>query len=123
MKPLTSSSASQLLERIEYATNGELRSVNMKDPTTFTITFSVQDKSREFDWINILFEIHGVHDARFIDDDKFSFINMNDGITILFENDNCGLLFGHYRSLASANDSVMYVIGKSIKYEELPFSE
>jgi len=123
MKPLTSSSASQLLKRIEYATNGELRSVNMKDPTTFTITFSVQDKSREFDWINILFEIRGVHDARFIDDDKFSFINMNDGITILFENDNCGLLFGHYSSLASAKDSVMYVIGKSIKYEELPFSE
>lgn len=123
MKPLSSSSASQLLERIEYAKGGELRFIDMKDPTTFTITFSVQDRNREFDWINIVFEISGIHDARFIDDDKFIFVDMSEGISVLFENDDCGLLFGDYSSLASANDAVMYIIGKSIKYEELPFSE
>lgn len=123
MKPLSSSSASELLERIEYAKDGELRSINMKDPATFTVTFSVQDKNRDFDWINIVFEISGIYDARFIDDDKFRFADMSDGITILFENDDCGLLFGNYGSLATANDSVMYMIGKFIKYEELPFSE
>ncbi len=123
MKPLTAANASALLERIEYAKDGELRSIIMKDPTTFTVTFSVQDKNRGFDWINIAFEISDIHDARLIDDSKFNFIDMSDGVSILFEDGDCGFVFGNYRSLASANDSVMYLIGKSIKYEELPFSE
>ena len=123
MKPLTTSTAPALLERIEYAKDGELRSIIMKDPTTFVVTFSVQDKNRGFDWINIAFEISGMHDARLIDDSKFNFVNMSDGVSVLFEGSDCGFIFGNYSSLASANDSVMYLIGKSIKYEELPFSE
>jgi len=123
MRPLTPSSASDLSERIENAKDGELRSIVMQDPTTFTVTFSVQDKSRGFDWINIAFEMCGVHDARLLDDKKLSFVDMSDGVSLLFEEGDCGLLFGAYHSLDSTDDAMMYLIGKSIKYEELPFSE
>lgn len=123
MRPLTASNTSTLIERIDHAKDGELRSIIMKDPTTFTVTFSVQDKNRGFDWINLALEVSSVHDARLIDDSKFNFVDMSDGVSILFEGDDCGLVFGSYNSLTSANDSVMYLIGKSIKYEELPFSE
>ncbi len=123
MRPLISSSASILLERIEHTKGGELRSIIMQDPTTFTLTFSVQDRNRGFDWINIAFEISGIYDARLIDDKKLAFVDMSDGVSILFEDSECGLLFGDYRSLDSAADSVIYMLGDSIKYEELPFSE
>ncbi len=123
MKPLTATNASALLERIESVQGGELRSIIMKDPTTFVITFSVQDKNRGFDWINIAFEISSVHDARLIEDSKFNFVDMGDGVSILFDGDDCGLAFGNYDSLVAAGDSIMYLIGKSIKYEEQAFSE
>lgn len=123
MRPLTASSTSSLMERIENVKDGELRSIVMKDPTTFTLTFSVQDKNRGFDWLNIAFEISGIYDARLIDDKKLAFVDMSDGVSIVFEDSECGLLFGYYRSLDSAADSVIYMLGDSIKYEELPFSE
>ena len=123
MKPLLKNSSSALLERIENARGGELRSITMIDPTTFKLTFSVQDKNRGFDWINIAFEISGVHEARLIDDSKFAFVDMSDGITVVFENGECAVIFGAYASMENINDAVMYMIGKSIKYEELPFSE
>ncbi len=111
------------MERIEDVKGGELRSIVMKDPTTFTLTFSVQDKNRGFDWLNIAFEISGIYDARLIDDKKLAFVDMSDGVSIVFEDSECGFLFGDYRSLDSAADSMMYILGDSIKYEELPFSE
>lgn len=95
----------------------------MKDPLTCVLTFSVQDKNRGFDWINIVFEINGVHDARLLEDDKLAHIDMRDGVSILFEEGGCGLLFGEYNRLAAHDDAVVYILGTAMKYQELPFSE
>lgn len=122
MKPLTQTDANRLLERIDHARGGELRSVKMHDPATFHLTFSVQDRNREFDWVDITFEVSGVSDARLIDEDKLSFVDMDQGISILFEDGQCAIAIGSYRTLTSVSDAAMYLVGTSMKYGESAFS-
>jgi hypothetical protein len=122
MKPLTQNNAKALLERIDGARGGELRSVIMVDPATFRVTFSVQDRNREFDWVDITFELSGVSDARLIDDDKLDYVDMDEGITVLFENGKCVVAIGDYKTLTSVSDAAMYLVGTSIKYGESAFS-
>lgn len=122
MKPLNQNNAKQLLERIDSAKGGELRSITMLDPTTFRVTFSVQDRNREFDWVDITFEVSGVSDARLTDDDKLDFVDMDEGISLLFENGQCAVAIGDYRSLTSVSDAPMYLMGTSMKYGESSFS-
>jgi hypothetical protein len=122
MKPLTANNARALLDRIDAARGGELRSITMLDPTTFRVTFSVQDRNREFDWVDITFELTGVSDARLTDDDKLDLVDMDEGITVMFENGKCALAIGDYASLTAVSDATMYLIGTSMKYEESAFS-
>lgn len=121
MKPLLPNSLKELLSRIDYATGGELVSVVMNDPQSFTIELSVQDKNRGFDWINIAFEIEGVFDARLIDEQKLSLVDMNDGISLLFEDGIYGLGVGSYKNTAALKSASLYLLGNSMKYEERPF--
>ncbi len=109
------------MQRIDNAVDGELYAVTMNSPLNFTVELAVQDANRGHDWINIAFEVDGVTDARLVDDDKVSFIDMADGITIVFEEGECGLAVGKYNALASLKDAAFYLTGTSIKYEERPF--
>ncbi len=123
MKPLTTANVDDLLDRILDAEGGMLRSIQMSSPTTITVTLSVQDVNRGHDWINIAFEVNEVYDARLIDDEKFNLIDMDGGVSIIYENGDVSFSFGDYGSIASSKDSIVYILGKSIKYEEQPFSE
>ncbi len=123
MKPLTTANVDDLLDRIFDAEGGELRSIVMNNPASFTITLSVQDANRGNDWINIAFEVNSVFDAKLIDDNKFGFVDMDGGVSIVYEDDNVAFSFGDYGTIESAKDSIMYLIGKSVKYEERPFSD
>lgn len=123
MRPLTSASSATLLKRIDNATGGELRSLVMSSPTTCTLTLSVQDRNRGFDWINIVFEVSGLSDARMLDDNKLAFVDMSDGITIVFDKERAGLGIGTYNSIDALRSSTLYLIGNSIKYAEADFSD
>ncbi|MDA3945157.1 MAG: hypothetical protein PF439_00545 [Helicobacteraceae bacterium] len=121
MKPLLHNIVSELLTRIDNAIDGELYAVTMNSPVNFTIELSVQDRNRGHDWINIAFKIDGISDARLIEDEQLSLVDMSDGMSIVFEDGACALGIGDYRSIESMKSSVLYVTGSSIKYEERPF--
>ncbi len=122
MRPLLSNKTNELLTRIDNAIEGEIRSVVMNSPMNFTIEFSVQDANRGNDWINIAFEIDGVSDARLIEDNKLPFVDMSEGISIVFEGSVCGLAVGSYSSIEALKDATLYLTGSSVKYQERPFS-
>jgi len=122
MKPLLANKSRELLTRIDNAIDGELYAVTMNSPLNFTIELSVQDKNRGYDWINIAFEIDGVSDARLIEDEKLSFVDMSEGITVLFEDGICAIGVGKYDSLESIKSATLYLVGSTIKYEERPFN-
>lgn len=122
MKPLLSNKTKELLTRIDNAIDGEIHSVVMNSPASFTIELSVQDRNRGNDWINIAFEIDGVSDARLVEDNKLPFVDMSEGITIVFEGGVCALAIGKYSSIEALKDATLYLTGSTVKYEERPFS-
>ncbi len=123
MRPLSKSTAKELLERLDGAKESELREITMIDPTSFKVELSVQDCGRGYDWINIAFELSGVIDANLVDDAKLSFLDMSDGVSIVFEEGSVGFANSECDSLSKIRESQLYLIGSSIKYEELPFRE
>lgn len=123
VKPLpTAVAAAALLERILNGEGAMLRSLSVNSPTSAALTLSVQDRNRGFDWIDLTFEMSGMNDAHLVEDGKLDFLDMERGITVLFEEGLWGVGVGHYRSLRALRDAPLYLIGTTLKYEEAPFS-
>ena len=122
VKPLNSASAATLLKRIDHALDCEIRSIAILSPADIAIRFSVQDRGREFDWIDLVFEVNGISDARLIDEEKLPHVDMSEGISIIIEGSRAGIGIGRYTSLANLCDSPICLLGSSIKYEEAAFS-
>jgi len=122
MKPLNQTSATALLERIDHAANGELRSLAIINPTTMQLRLSVQDKNRGYDWIDVIFEVSGISNARLLQDKQLALVDMQEGITVLFEGSRAGVGVGRYTSLASLADATLYMIGSGVKLAEADFT-
>lgn len=120
IKPLNASSLKNLLERIDFARNGEIRSLTPPSPTSIEIRFSVQDSARGYDWIDVLFQIDGVNDAKLVSDNVLRSLDMSEGITVELTPSSAALAIGSY--FGRANEAPCYILGASIGYEELPFS-
>ena len=121
MKPLNKKSASELLTRIDHGIDAEVKSLVMNNPTNFTIELSVQDKNRGYDWINIAFNVDAVCDANLLDEHKLSFLDLNDGISLVFEGDLYGFGVGSYKNISALQASSLYLVGHSMKFEERLF--
>jgi len=120
VKPLSSSLLKNLLERVDFARQGEIRSLTPLSPTSIEIRFSVQDIARGYDWIDVLFRIEGVNDAKLVSDNVLKALDMSEGITVEINDKSCALAIGSYAG--RANEAPCYILGTSIGYEELPFS-
>jgi len=123
VKPLASAQAAKALcERIVNGEGAMLRSLALNGPTSASITLSVQDKQRGFDWIDMTFEINGLSDAKLVDDDKLGFVDTDEGVTIVFEGGSWGFGIGRYGNLGALKSAPLYLIGSSLKVGEAPFS-
>ena len=122
MKPLHVSSLKEFLARFESFVGSEIKSISIKSPTAIEIRISVQDSGRGFDWIDVNLECLNVSDAKLLDESKLSFLDMQEGISIFFDDKKFVFSYGKYDSIESAKDSPLYIICDSIKFEELPFS-
>ncbi len=121
VKPLNALSLKSLCERIDYARNGEIHSLTPLSPTSIEIRFSVQDKARGFDWIDVAFVIDGVSDAKLASDNVLRMLSMDEGITVEMDNSKAGLAIGDYKG--RIEDAPLYVIGATIGYEEREYGE
>lgn len=120
IKPLNINALTVLLARIDDARYGEIRSLNPLSPTSIEIRISVQDSARGFDWIDLLFRIDGVKEAKLVGDNVISLLDMREGITVELTPNGAALAVGSYAG--RANEAPCYIIGTSLGYEELPFS-
>ncbi|WP_310439151.1 hypothetical protein [Sulfuricurvum sp.] len=120
IKPLSDSTLKNLLERIDYASQGEIRSLTPLSSTSIEIRFSVQDIARGYDWIDILFRVDGVSDAKLVSDNVLRGLDMSEGITVELTSSSTALAIGSYSG--RTNEAPFYILGTSIGYEELPFS-
>ncbi|MEA3522410.1 MAG: hypothetical protein U9R50_05500 [Campylobacterota bacterium] len=121
MKPLHVSDIETFTKRFDYAIDGELRSLTILNPTTMTLRLSVQDEGRGFDWIDLELEVSGVNDARLVQESKLSFLDMSEGISILFEDSNVIVCIGDYSSFDAAQNAPLFIRGSGLKYQENEF--
>ena len=115
MKPLHN--VDSFLQRFNHFKGGEFRSLEIVSATQITITLAGQDEARAFDWVSVVLEFHGVVDARLLDDSKISFLNMDDGITLLKEN-HLAFGVGECYNLSTIKSSSCFIVSHEIKYEE-----
>ncbi|MDP3300775.1 MAG: hypothetical protein Q8S36_02280 [Sulfuricurvum sp.] len=120
VKPLSTQSLYALCERIDCARNGEIHSLSPLTPTSIEIRFSVQDKARGFDWIDVAFVIDGVSDAKLVSDNILQMLSMDEGITVEMDNTKAALAIGDYKG--RIEDAPLYIMGATIAYEEFPYS-
>ena len=122
MRPLHVNEINKFLSRFEKFVDAQIHEVIIKSPTVIEVQCSVQDSALEFDWIDLNFELSSVNDARILENSKLAYLDMNEGLSILFEENLFAFCYGSYSSLATAKDSSFYIIAQSLKFEELPFS-
>jgi len=118
MKQLTKQELNSFLERFSNLTGGELLSIVFLTPESFKIALTVQDKNRDFDWVNLNFEFAGVKDAKLLDDAGLKAVDMEQGGNISFSEEGVKVGFGSDAYLSSP----LYVTTEVLKYEESAFS-
>ncbi len=121
VKPLNALTLKSLCERIDFARNGEIHSLIPLSATSIEIRFSVQDKARGFDWIDVAFVIEGVSDAKLVSDNVLRVLSMDEGITVELDNAKAALAIGDYKG--RIEDAPLYIMGATIGYEEREFGE
>ena len=121
MRPLLKNDLESFLKRFGNFIDAEFRSIEIITPTTIKITLAAQDGARGFDWITLEMEFSGVSDARLLESSKLPYIDMSDGITLIFA-DNCfGIGIGAYDNFSAITNSACHIKASSLKYAEGSF--
>jgi len=119
-KMLTAKSAATLMQRIDDAKGALPIALDIITPTHITLSLNLQDKTRDYDWIGMAFECTEVSDASLIDNNQLSYLDWDEGITLIKEADQWGLAVGNYQSLSHLKDARLYIVAKTIKVKEFP---
>ena len=121
MRPLLQKDIQQFLERFDNFKESEIRSLDVISPTTLTLTLTAQDAARGFDWISVEFEFNGVEDAKIVQESQLDFLDMSEGISLLFEENLFAFGVGECYNIAAVKNSACYIVSKGLKYQEGAF--
>jgi len=121
MKPLLQTELQTFLKRFNNFRDAEIRSVKILSATNIELTFALQDSARAFDWITLTLSFYGVSDARIVDDKKLAFVDMSEGITLIFKDNLFAFGAGECYNISTLKNSALYLIAENIKYQEGQF--
>ena len=121
MKPLAKKDLNSFTQRFNHFIDAELRHVEIISPTIICITLAAQDSARAFDWITVKLEFSGVNYAKILEANKLSFVDMSDGVTLLYEADVFAFGISKCSNLSGIKNSICHIIGSDLKYQEGSF--
>ena len=109
------------LERFLHFKDAEFRSCEVISPLEMHLTFALQDKARDFDWITLRLEFNGVSDARLLDGNKIAYIDMSDGISIIKDDNFIAFGIGECYNIDTIRNANCFIIANSLKTFEGAF--
>ena len=118
MKPLTQASLGDFLYRFESFCSAELSNIDVITATTIKVELNTQDRQRSFDWIGLDFLFEDVVEAKLIENEKLKYIDMDDGLSVIYENGLYYFMSGDYKTASGTKDALYYIISKSLKFQE-----
>ncbi|DAB27572.1 MAG: hypothetical protein A2513_01230 [Sulfurimonas sp. RIFOXYD12_FULL_33_39] len=118
MKPLLKKDIESFLKRFESFVDSELRSINIISPSIVKITLATQDSARGFDWITLELEFNGISDAKLVENSKLVHVDMSDGVSLIFADNQFTFAISCYNSASNITNSICYIKATSIKYIE-----
>ena len=121
MRPLIQTQLTPFLQRFNNFRDAEFRSVEILSGLNILLTLAVQDSARAFDWITIKLEFNGLNDAKLLENNQLAYLDMDNGISLLFEENNFAFSTGECYNISCIKNSSLYLIAKSLKYEEGAF--
>ena len=121
MKPLHKQDLTEFVKRFNNFEDADFRSIEIISPEQMRLVLAVQDSARAFDWITITLEFSGVSDARLLESNKLSLLDMSDGANIIKENDLFAFGLGGCYNISTTKNSICYIISNDLKYEEGQF--
>ncbi|MBD3824499.1 MAG: hypothetical protein IE916_08335 [Epsilonproteobacteria bacterium] len=121
MQPLLAPKLTDFLKRFDSFRGSEVISFQIVSPTVIELLMRVQDAHRDFDWIELTLQFNGISDARLIENEKMSLIDMSDGVTLKNDGSKFAFGIGAGYNVANISDSICYILANSIKYKESMF--
>jgi len=121
MKPLLHSHLPTFLQRFNAFKESEFRSLEIVSATSIKLTYALQDEAKEFDWITLTLLFDGVSDAKLLESNKMTFTNMEDGISLFYEDTKFFFGNGIIKKGDSITDASYFIVAKTIKFEEGQF--
>jgi len=121
MKPLTFHQLPSFIERFSHFKDAEFRALDIISPTQTTLTFALQDKARAYDWITITLEFSGIIDARFLENKQLAMIDMQEGATIIEDENLFAFGIGECYNISNIKSSSCFVVASTLKYQEGQF--
>ncbi len=118
MKPLLVSSLADFLIRFENFQSSELYDIDIISPASIQIFVNVQDGQRSFDWIGLNFLFEEVVEANLIENEKLKFLDMDDGLSIIYKNGLFYFMIGDYHTPNGTKSASCYIIARSLKFQE-----
>ena len=121
MKPLLQTQLKGFLERFNNFKDAEFRSLEIITPQNVSLTFALQDGARAHDWITLTLSFYEVSDAKLLTNNQLKLLDMSDGVCIMSESTHLAFGLGECYNSSSLKNATLYLIAKSIKYEEGTF--
>jgi len=118
MQPLAHTKLQEFSERFENFKDAEIRSLIVKDATTFELTLVLQDKARAFDWITLTLEFNGIIDAKLLEDTQLSYLDMSEGASLFTQDGVIYFGIGEDLTPSLVESASLYIKAKTLKYEE-----
>ena len=109
------------LKRFDNFKDAEFRSLEIISPLNIKLTFAVQDSARAHDWITLTLNFNSISDARLLENNQLSMVDMSDGVTLLKDNSSFAFGLGECYNIATIKTAPLYILASSLKYEEGSF--
>lgn len=118
MKPLLAKDIKTFLKRFNNFCDAEFRHVEIISPTVIVLTLATQDEAKAFDWVSISLEFSGISDASLVENSKLNLVDMDDGISILYEDNKFYFGIGKCEKISNIKTSTCHIESSFLKYEE-----